>query len=75
MSTPASVAMPHPPMSGLHYWLRSYGLMMRWELTSLRLVAPIILVVQLFMGAGLVIGFGLLFEEIPPSAVLAITKA
>ena len=46
--------------SGLAHWIRSYFLMIRWELTSLRLVFPLMLVVQLFMGAGLVIGFALI---------------
>ena len=73
MPTPASLSATPPLMSGLPYWTRSYGLMMRWELTNLRLVAPIILVVQLFMGAGLMIGFGLLFEQIPAAAALYLT--
>lgn len=57
----------NPPllMSGPGYWLRSYVLLLRWEMTSLRLVLPILLVVQLLMGAGVVLGFGLLFDRIP----------
>jgi ABC-2 type transport system permease protein len=51
--------------SGPIHWIRSYWLMVRWELMSLRLVFPIMVVVQIFMGAGLVVGFGLLFDEIP----------
>jgi ABC-2 type transport system permease protein len=38
--------------------------MVRWELMSLRLVLPIMAVVQLFIGAGTVIGFGFLFRDI-----------
>jgi len=52
--------------SGPSHWLRSYWLMVRWEFMSLRLIFPIMVLVQIFMGAGLVIGFSLLFEEVPP---------
>lgn len=45
--------------------LRTYFLMVRWELLSLRLMLPIMFVVQLFIGAGTVIGLGFLFDEIP----------
>lgn len=51
-------------------WMRSYGLMMRWELLGLRLMLPLMLIVQLFLGAGLAIGFGLLFEDIPATQAL-----
>jgi len=59
-----------PLMAGPAYWARSYVLMMRWELTSLRIILPIMLVVQVLMGAGVVIGFSLLFEEIPQDQAL-----
>jgi ABC-2 type transport system permease protein len=58
---------------GLAYWLRSYGLMVAWELKSLRLVLPFAIAVQILVGAGLVIGFGLLLGDIPtlPALYLA----
>ncbi len=59
----AAPAMPLP-LSGPAWWLRSYLLMVRWELMSLRLVLPLMAVIQLFIGAGTVIGFGFLFRDI-----------
>jgi ABC-2 type transport system permease protein len=44
--------------------------MVLWEFMSLRLLIPLMVVVQLFMGAGLAIGLGLLFEDIPPIQAL-----
>jgi ABC-2 type transport system permease protein len=38
--------------------------MMRWEVLSLRLMLPIMVAVQFLIGAGIVVGFGFLFEEI-----------
>lgn len=58
------------PMSGAGWWLRSYGLMVLWELTSLRLILPLMIVIQLLIGAGLVIGLGFLFSDIPRSQAL-----
>lgn len=48
-----------------HPWWRTYSLMVRWELLSLRLMMPLMFVVQLFIGAGTVIGLGFLFDELP----------
>ncbi len=56
--------------SGPSHWLDSYGLMFRWELLSLRMILPLMLVIQLFMGAGVVVGFGLLFERVPRTQAL-----
>jgi ABC-2 type transport system permease protein len=50
---------------GFAYWLRSYGLMVAWELKSLRLILPIAIAVQILVGAGLVVGFGFLMGDIP----------
>ena len=52
-------------------WLRSYLLMVIWELRSLRIVLPLAVVVQIILGAGLVIGFGfLLGDDIPMTEAL-----
>jgi ABC-2 type transport system permease protein len=53
------------PRRGAGYWLRSYGLMLLWEMRSYRIVLPLAIVVQIILGAGLVIGFGFLVGEIP----------
>ncbi|MGH9320097.1 MAG: ABC transporter permease [Vicinamibacteria bacterium] len=50
--------------------MTTYLLMVRWELLSLRQMVPIMIIVQLFMGAGTVIGMGFLFEDIGPEQVL-----
>jgi len=46
------------------YWLRSYKLMLTWELRSLRLVLPLAIIVQIMISGGLVLGFGFLMGEI-----------
>lgn len=66
MSCSSPDAMPLPlRMTGPSYWVRSYLLLMRWEITNLRTVLPVLFVVQLLMGAGVVLGFGLLFDQVP----------
>lgn len=60
----------HGALDAPNSWLRSYALMVRWEVLSLRLVLPLMLVVQLFLGAGIAIGFGLLFDDIPAGQAL-----
>jgi len=48
------------PLGGL----RAYLLMVRWELLGLRLLLPVMIAVQVGVGAGSVIGFGFLLEEV-----------
>jgi len=45
-------------------WLRSYGLMVTWELRSLRTVLPLAFVVQTMIGSGLILGLGFLMHDI-----------
>lgn len=49
---------------GLGYAMKSYGLMVQWELQSFSFMLPIMIIVQLFMGAGIVIGFGFLIPNL-----------
>jgi ABC-2 type transport system permease protein len=58
------------PRRGPARWLRSYFLMVVWEARSLRIVLPLAMVVQIILGAGLVIGFGFLLGEIPMTEAL-----
>jgi len=51
-------------------WLRSYLLMVEWEVRSFRLILPLAVVVQILLGAGLAIGFGFLIGEIPATDAL-----
>lgn len=58
------------PRAGPAYWLAAYRSMLCWDLASLRLVLPVMLAVQVLIGAGFVVGVGLFFEEIPDRAAL-----
>lgn len=55
---------------GVGHWVRSYWLMLRWEMLSQRLMLPMMVVVQVMLGAGMALGFGLLFDD--PSAAEAL---
>ncbi|MGD8376995.1 MAG: ABC transporter permease [Acidobacteriota bacterium] len=68
--TVLATAGPPPLMRGPSYWMRSYLLMLRWEITSLRMVLPILFVVQMLLGAGVVVGLGLLFDQVAPTQAL-----
>jgi ABC-2 type transport system permease protein len=65
-SRPAAVV----PRRGAEYWLRSFSLMLIWEIRSLRIVLPLAIVVQIILGAGLVIGFGFLLGDMPTTEAL-----
>lgn len=56
--------------SGLGHWLAGFRAMLRWEVTNMRLLLPITMMVQLLSGAGLVIGFGLLISDMPQQTAL-----
>ncbi|MBT5773403.1 MAG: ABC transporter permease [Dehalococcoidia bacterium] len=58
---------------GVRHWLRSYWLMVRWELLSQRLMLPMLVVVLLMLGAGMALGLGLLFENPSPQQALYIS--
>jgi ABC-2 type transport system permease protein len=49
--------------SGPRYWLHTYALMVRWELLSQRLMFPLMVVLQIFLGAGMALGLGLFIEN------------
>ncbi len=57
-------------MTSCAFSLRSYSLMVIWELRSLRLVLPVAIVVQIMTSSGLVLGFGFLLGEIPSTQAL-----
>lgn len=44
--------------------------MVRWQLTDMRLLLPMIVFVQILAGVGLVLGFGLLMPNMPPDMAL-----
>ena len=59
--------------SGAGYWWHSYRMMVRWELTSLRMVLGITVIVQVLSGAGFVLAVGLFFGQVPPRAALFVS--
>jgi ABC-2 type transport system permease protein len=68
--TTTTVGDAQPLRAGFSYWWRSYLMMTRWELTGLRLLLPITVFVQVVIGAGFVLGIGLLYKDMPPRAAL-----
>ena len=55
---------PAPGRTDMPGWLRSYVTMLRWELVGSRLLYPMLLVSQILVGAGFVLGFGLLIPDL-----------
>ena len=75
---PAAVgqAEPWPVLEvrrGAGFWMHGYWLMLRWELTRLRMWLPLVTVVQILAGAGFVLGIGLFFRHIPDSVALFVS--
>jgi ABC-2 type transport system permease protein len=58
---------------GAREWVRSYRTMTRWEFTGLRLMLPLVIVVEVLIGAGFVLGFALFFREIPYEVALYVS--
>lgn len=60
------------PRVALHggptYWLAGYRTMVRWHLASLRMWLMLLVMVQVLVGVGFVLGIGLFFDEVPPVA-------
>ena len=56
--------------SGLLWWARGYWLMIQWYLATLKTTLPIIVIIQVMFGAGMVVGFGLLLPEVSPELAL-----
>jgi ABC-2 type transport system permease protein len=51
-------------------WLRSYLLLLRWSVIRLRYLLPMVLVVQVFLAVGIVVGFAYLLPSIDPATAL-----
>ena len=52
--------------SGSAHWLTGYRTMLRWHLTSMRIWLFLLVMVQVLVGVGYVLGVGLFFDEVPP---------
>lgn len=48
---------------GPAYWIDAYLLMLRWELLNQRLQLPLMALVQVLVGAGMALGFGLIIGD------------
>jgi len=67
----AAVVMPRAATrTGAAYWLHSYWIGTRWHLAGLRMWLSLLTVIQILAGTGFVLGIGLFFSRIPPSAAL-----
>lgn len=53
--------------TGPRYWFRAYLLMVRWEVLNQRLMLPLMVAMQVLLGAGMALGFGLLIDSPTPA--------
>ena len=51
--------------TGTAHWAKSFVMMTRWELGSLRILLPLIVALQIVIGGGFALGIGLFFDQIP----------
>jgi ABC-2 type transport system permease protein len=58
---------------GPRHWLRSYLLMLRFDWGRSRQYAPLMIIVQLLMGAGMAVMYGFFYPEISETTALYIT--
>lgn len=65
----AAVALA-PRRAGPRHWWQGFLAMLRWEVTGMRLLLPLTMVVQVLLGAGFVLGIGLFFADIPARAAV-----
>lgn len=54
----------------MRHWLRSYLLLLHWSAIRLRYLLPMVLVVQIFLSAGVIVGFAFLLPSIDPATAL-----
>jgi ABC-2 type transport system permease protein len=54
----------------MRHWLRSYLLLLRWAAVRQRYHLPLVLVIQIFLSVGIVIGFAFLLPSVDPATAL-----
>ncbi len=54
----------------LRKWMHSYRLMVRWQALRFKPVLPLVIIVQVFIGVGGVIGLGYMYPNIDPKSAL-----
>jgi hypothetical protein len=75
--TMATVALPRPRIEvcrGPAHWVVGYRTMLHWQLASLRTLLPLLIGIQVLVGAGFVLGIALLFDDISPTAALYVSS-
>ncbi|GID97354.1 ABC transporter permease [Amorphoplanes digitatis] len=51
----------------MRHWFRSYLLLLRWSAIRLRFLLPLVMVIQIFLSVGIVIGFAFLLPQVDPA--------
>ncbi|MEU7908875.1 ABC transporter permease [Actinoplanes sp. NPDC049118] len=51
----------------MRHWFRSYLLLLRWSAIRLRYLLPLVLIIQIFLSVGIVIGFAFLLPQVDPA--------
>jgi ABC-2 type transport system permease protein len=66
MTSTSLVGTSSPTLNrGASRWFKSYSMMTRWELGSLRQFLPLIVALQIVIGGGFAVGVDLLYHDIP----------
>lgn len=68
--TASALAPPTAIRRGPANWWRGVSVMLRWHLTSLRLLVPILVIVQILVATGFSVGMSLFFAEVDESTGL-----
>jgi ABC-2 type transport system permease protein len=68
--TANAIAPPVGIRSGPRYWWGSLSAMLRWQLTSMRLLLPLLVIVQMLIAAGFSVGMSMFFTEVTPTVAL-----
>lgn len=55
------------------HWLRSFGLLLKWNVLRLRSELPLFMVIQTLISVGIVVGFSFVIPEIDPLTALYLT--
>ncbi|NEE02405.1 ABC transporter permease [Phytoactinopolyspora halotolerans] len=58
----------------MRHWLRSFALLLKWNMLRVRTELPTFLAIQTLISAGIVVGFSLLIPEIDAEAALYLTS-
>lgn len=68
--TVGAISPPTALRSGAGDWWRGLSAMLRWHLTSMRLLFPLLIVVQMLVAAGFSVGISLFFTDVTPTVGL-----